>query len=64
MANNDLRPSGPKKNHKKGYLATDKLRKRTEAVARQAAYAKVPFEQKLAQAGAKERAKLLARSQK
>lgn len=57
----DLRASGPKKNHKKGYLAADKLRKRTEAETRQAAYAKVPLKEKLEKAGPKERKKLLAK---
>lgn len=64
---NDLRPTGKKQNNNKsGAAKANKLRKRTEAEARQASYAKLTVEQKLAQPhlGAKERKKLLARSQK
>lgn len=61
-----LTPNGPKKNHKKGIAAAAKQRKRAEAEARQANYAKLTVQQKLAQPhlGAKERAKLLAKAQK
>lgn len=65
MAIDSLVKTGKKLNNRKsGAGAANKLRKRTEAEARQAAYAKVPYETKLAQAGAKEKAKLLAKAQK
>lgn len=58
----DLRPTGKKLNNRKsGAAAANKLRKRTEAEARQAKYAALPLAQKLAGAGAKEKAKLLAK---
>ena len=63
MSNDGLRPRGPKTNHKKGFAAADKARKRREAEERQVKYDKMTIEQKLAQPhiGAKERARLLAR---
>lgn len=63
----DLRPKTKKlNNNTKGVLKANRLRKREEAEARQANYAKLTIEQKLAQPhlGAKERAKLLAKAQK
>lgn len=50
---------GKKQNNRtSGAAKALKLRKREEAEARAAAYAKVPYTEKLAKAGAKERAKL------
>jgi len=61
----ELRPRGKKDNSRKsGAGAQRKTQKRIEAEARQAKYAALPMEQKLAGAGAKEKAKLLARIQK
>lgn len=65
MANDDLRPKGKKLNNRKsGAQAAERLRKRTEAEARQAAYTKLPLEAKLARAGVKEKAKLTKQVQK
>lgn len=64
MSTDTLRPHGPKKNHKKGYLAADRERKRREAEERNAAYAKKPLVEKLKTAGAKEKRKLLAKVEK
>lgn len=62
MAQELLRPKTKKLNYRKsGAAAADKLRKREEAEARQAAYAKVPMAQKIDQAGEKEKKKLLAK---
>jgi hypothetical protein len=52
---------GPKFNHKKGIALTALNNKRKEALERQAQYAALPLEEKLARAGAKEKAKLLAK---
>ncbi len=50
---------GKKQNNRtSGAAKANKLRKRAEAEERAAAYAKVPYADKLAKAGAKERAKL------
>lgn len=67
MAVDSLVKTGKKLNNRKsGAAAAHKLQKRTEAEARQASYAKMTVEQKLAQPalGAKERKKLLARGSK
>jgi hypothetical protein len=64
----DLRVSGPKKNHKKGFLQAAKEKRRKDAEARQAAYNLLTFEQKLAKLDAgghkatKQRYKLLMKS--
>lgn len=47
-----------------GLIASRRERKRKEAEARQEKYGKLPLSEKLAGAGAKEKAKLLAKSQK
>lgn len=47
-----------------GITKTVRATKRAAAEARQAEYDKLSLEQKLARAGAKEKAKLLAKSQK
>ena len=57
-----LMPTGKKINHKKGYAAKAKARKREEAEKRQAEYASKSLEYKLKNAGPKERAKLESRS--
>lgn len=50
---------GKKQNNRtSGAAKANKLRKREEAELRAAAYAKVPYTEKLAKAGKKERAKL------
>ena len=53
-----LLKGGPKTNHKKGYAAKAKAKRREEAEARNAKYASLPKEQKLKVAGDKVRAKL------
>ncbi len=60
----ELIPGGKKKNHKKGFAARAKVKRREEAEARASAYAKIPAATKLAQAGAKEKAKIYARDVK
>jgi len=65
MALDTLRPTGKKQNNRKsGKQATKQLQKRTDAEARQAKYAALPHTQKLANAGAKEKAKLLKKASK
>jgi hypothetical protein len=65
MAIDSLIQKGKKLNNRKsGAAAANKLRKRTEAEVRQSEYAQLPLAQKLAQAGAKEKAKLLAKAAK
>lgn len=61
MSQDLIRAKKKQNNRKSGAAAANKTRKRREAEERAAAYAKVPFEQKLAQSGAKEKAKLLAK---
>jgi hypothetical protein len=63
MALDSKRPRGTRKNHKRGIAAAHKEKLRKEAEERQKKYAALPFEEKLARAGAKEKAKLLARQQ-
>ena len=56
---------GPKDNsRKRGVPQQQKEQRRKDAQERQAKYAALPFEEKLARAGAKEKAKLLAKAQK
>ena len=65
MAIDALVKTGKKLNNRKsGAGAANKLRKREEAEARNAKYASLPMAQKLANAGAKEKAKLLAKAAK
>lgn len=52
-------PTLPRGNRNKGIARAAKERRRTEAEARAAAYAKIPLEQKLKTAGAREKARLL-----
>jgi hypothetical protein len=60
MASSDLFVNSSNKRPKRGLKAKHE-RKRKEAEARQEKYAKLPFSQKLEKAGAKEKAKLLAK---
>jgi len=65
MAIDSLVKTGKKLNNRKsGAKAEVQLRKRTEAEARNAKYAALPLAQKLERAGAKEKAKLLAKASK
>jgi hypothetical protein len=65
MAIDSLVKTGKKLNNRKsGAKAAKQLRKRTEAEARNAKYAAIPIAQKLVTAGAKEKAKLLAKAAK
>jgi hypothetical protein len=64
MSIDSLRPHGPKLNHKRGYAAAAKEQRRKDADERHAKYAALPLEQKLAGAGTKEKAKLLAKKEK
>ena len=64
MALDSLRPKTKKLNYRKsGAAAAKKSQKRVDAEARQAKYAALPLDMKLAQSGTKERKKLLARKQ-
>lgn len=63
MALDHKKARGTRINHKRGILAAARAEKRKNAEERQAKYAALPFDQKLARAGAKEKAKLLARQQ-
>lgn len=63
MAIDSLVKTGKKLNNRKsGAQAANQLRKRTEAEARQAAYAKLSVEAKFAKAGNKEKKKLLKKA--
>ena len=63
MAIDSLIQKGKKLNNRKsGAGAANKLRKRTEAEARNASYAKLSVEEKFARAGKKEKKKLLKRA--
>jgi hypothetical protein len=56
---------GPKDNsRKKGHQQVALEQRRKDAIERQTKYAALPLEEKLARAGAKEKAKLLAKSEK
>jgi hypothetical protein len=64
MAMDNLRPTGPKKNHKRGYAAADRARKREEAEKRNAEYSKLSYEKKMEQNSSKVRTKLTRQAAK